>query len=77
MYWIESQRGGLVNLAVASDVQITLHEDPAKHGVNQVKAFFPGGETADYTVLFTGTGEECRAYLDVLRADLLRVQRGG
>ena len=45
--------------------------------MNQVKAFFPGGETADYTVLFTGTGEECRAYLDVLRADLLRVQRGG
>ena len=76
MYWVETRRGGLVNLAVASDVQITLHSDPSKDG-KQVKAFFPGGETADYTVLFTGTGEECRAYLDVLRADLLRVQRGG
>ena len=77
MYWIEAQRGGLVNLALASDVQVTLHSDPSKDA-KQVKAFFPGsGEVADYTVLFTGTDEECRKYLDVLRADLLRVQRGG
>ena len=77
MYWIETQRGGLVNLALASDVQVTLHSDLSKDA-KQVKAFFPGaGEVADYTVLFTGTDEECRKYLDVLRADLLRVQRGG
>ena len=77
MYWIETQQGELVNLALATDVQIRLFSDPSFDG-KQVKAFFPGsGEVADYTVLFTGTDEECRKYLDVLRADLLRVQQGG
>ena len=76
MYWIETQQGELVNLALATDVQIRLFSDPSFDG-KQVKAFLPGGEAADYTVLFSGTDEECRKYRDVLRADLVRVQRGG
>ena len=71
MYWIETQQGALVNMALASDVQVTLHSDPSKDK-KQVKAFFPGsGETADYSVLFTGTAEECRAYLNGLRDELM------
>ncbi len=53
MFWIKTDGGALVNLAVASDVVIysfqkgELQDDRVHH----VRVCFPGGNEPDYTVL--------------------------
>ena len=72
MYWVKTEKGGLCNLALATDIRVAWHDDPVKRELRQVKAFFiTGGETADYTVLFTGTPDECEAYVASHAARLL------
>jgi hypothetical protein len=72
MFWIKNHKGGLVNLARATDVRIVdVNETDEGRNVYKVRVYFDGpGDAPGITDLFKGTKDECYAWLDALVSEL-------
>lgn len=72
MFWIANGKGGLVNLALATDVKVVdVHKTHDGRNTYEVRAYFDGsGDVPGITGLFKGTRDECYGYLDALVNEL-------